>query len=109
MGLTPRFVRNANPDATTNELDAKQIVTVKELTDSQKDALIQQYVDIVVDSMDHKDMYSFIYNTLTEDFCNLSDEELQCEIECTHDEELYEELVDNVTQQYPKQLNQFGG
>ena len=93
------FVRNANPDATTSELDAKQIVTVKELTDAQRGALIEQYVDIVVDSMDHKDMYSFIYNTLTEDFCNLSDEELQCEIECTHDEELYTELVDNVTSQ----------
>lgn len=93
------YIRNANPDATTSELDAKQIVTVKELTNSQRDALIQQYVDIVVDGMDHKDMYHFIYNTLTEDFCNLSDEELQCEIECTHDEELYTELVDNVTSQ----------
>jgi len=90
------FIRNANPDATNSELDAKQIVRVKELTDSQRDSIIQQYVDIVVDSMDHKDMYSFIYNTLTEDFCNLSDEELQCEVECTHDEELWEELVDNV-------------
>ena len=25
------------------------------------------------------------------------------------DDEMYDELVDNVTQQYPKQLNQFGG
>jgi len=97
--LLMSYIRNANPDATTSELDAKQIVTVKELTNSQRDALIQQYVDIVVDGMDHKDMYHFIYNTLTEDFCNLSDEELQCEIECTHDEELYTELVDNVTSQ----------
>ena len=93
------YIRNANPDATTSELDAKQIVRVKELTDSQRDALIQQYVEICVDGMDHKDMYHFIHNTLTEDFCNLSDEELQCEIECTHDEELYTELVDNVTSQ----------
>lgn len=93
------YIRNANPDATTSELDAKQIVTVKELTNSQRDALIQQYVEICVDGMDHKDMYHFIHNTLTEDFCNLSDEELQCEIECTHDEELYTELVDNVTSQ----------
>ena len=29
--------------------------------------------------------------------------------DCNRDEELYDELVDNVTQQYPKQLNQFGG
>ena len=105
------FIRNANPDATNSELDAKKIVhnvtfddykfadeivdPLDHITQGKKEEIIQQYVDIVVDSMDHKDMYSFIYNTLTEDFCNLSDEELQCEVECTHDEELWEELVDN--------------
>ena len=94
---------NRNPNATNSELDAKQIVTNKELNPSQRSKLIEQYVDIVVDSMDHKDMYSFIYNTLTEDFDKLTDSELQDEIECTHDKELYEELVDNVTQQYAKQ------
>jgi hypothetical protein len=72
---------------------------MKDLTSAQRDTLTSRYVDLVVDGMDHKDMYHFIYNTLTEDFCNLSDEELQCEIECTHDEELYTELVDNVTSQ----------
>ena len=87
---------SANPNATNSELDAKKIVKNVELSDSQRDALIQQYVELCIDGMDHKDMYHFIYNTLEEDFCNLSDEELQCEVECTHDEELWEELVDNV-------------
>ena len=32
-----------------------------------------------------------------------TDDELKCQIESTHDEELYDELVDNVTQQYAKQ------
>ena len=80
-----------------------------ELTSLQKDELIDQYVDLHVDSMDYKDLVQFVSLTLKEDYHNLSDEELKCEIECTHDEELYEELVDNVTQQYPKQLNTFGG
>ena len=40
------FIRNANPNATNSELDAKQIVTVKELTDAQRGALIEQYVDL---------------------------------------------------------------
>ena len=107
-GMVMSFI-SANPNATNSELDAKKIVKNVELNDSQRDALIQQYVELCIDGMDHKDMYHFIYNTLVEDFCNFSDEELQCEVECTHDEELWEELVDNVTQQYPKQLNQFGG
>jgi len=79
------------------------------LTSAQKDELIDQYVDLHVDSMDFNDLVQFVSLTLKEDYHNLSDEELKCEIECTHDEELYEELVDNVTQQYPKQLNTFGG
>ena len=79
------------------------------LTSAQKDELIDQYVDLHVDSMDFNDLVQFVSVTLKEDYHNLSDEELKCEIECTHDEELYEELVDNVTQQYPKQLNTFGG
>ena len=39
---------------------------------------------------------------------SLSDIELKEDID-NNDEELYDELVDNVTQQYPKQLNTFGG
>ena len=50
--LLMSFIRNANPDATTSELDAKQIVTVKELTDSQRGELIEQYVELITDSMD---------------------------------------------------------
>ena len=80
-----------------------------ELTSLQKDELIDQYVDLHVDSMDHKDLVQFVSLTLKEDYHNLSDEELKCEIECTHDEELYDELVDNVTQQYAKLPNTFGG
>ena len=67
------------------------------LTPLQKDELIQQYVELCVDSMDHKDMYQFIYNTLTDDFNKLSNSELQDEIKYSFDEETLDELVDNVT------------
>ena len=70
---------------------------MKDLTNEQRDELIDQYVDLHVDSMDHKDLVQFVSLTLKEDYHSLSYEELQCEIECTHDEELYKELVDNVT------------
>ena len=66
------------------------------LTSLQKDELIQQYVELCVDSMDHKDMYQFVYNTLVEDFDKLTHSELQDEIKYSFDEETLDELVDNV-------------
>ena len=69
----------------------------KELTDAQRDTLIEQYVELCVDSMDHKDMYQFVYNTLVEDFDKLTHSELQDEIKYSFDEEILDELVDNVT------------
>jgi len=80
-----------------------------DLTSLQKDELIDQYVALHVDGMEFEDLIYFVTETLKEDYHNLSDEELKVEIECTHDEELYEELVDNVTQQYAKLPNTFGG
>ena len=90
---------SANPNATNSELDAKKIVKNVELNDSQRDALIQQYVELCIDGMDHKDMYHFIYNTLAEDFDKLTDSELQDEIKYSFDEETLDELIENVTQE----------
>ena len=70
---------------------------MKQLNDAQRDELIKQYVQLHVDIMDVEYLEQYVTETLKEDYYNLSDEELKCEIECTHDEELYEELVDNVT------------
>ena len=72
---------------------------MRNLTSLQKDELIQQYVELCVDGMDHKDMYHFIYNTLAEDFDKLSDLELQDEIRYSFDEETLDELIENVTQE----------
>ena len=71
----------------------------KKLTSLQKDQLIEQYVELCVDSMDHKDMYQFIYNTLAEDFDKLSDSELEDEIRYSFDDETFDELVESVTQE----------
>ena len=71
----------------------------KKLTSLQKDQLIEQYVELCVDSMDHKDMYHFIYNTLVEDFDKLSDIELEDEIRYSFDDETFDELVESVTQE----------
>ena len=105
------FIRNANPDATNSELDAKQVIfndykfadeiddPLDNITQEIKEQVIEQYVELVVDNMDIKTMMQFITDLLTDEYHDYSDMELQDQIECTHDEELYTELVDNVTSQ----------
>ena len=100
---------NANPNATNSELDSKRIITNKELTSAQKDELIEQFVEIQLDNMTTQDLYELASEYVTNSFDRLTDSEIKERIESLHDAELYDELVDNVTQQYPKQLNQFGG
>ena len=67
------------------------------LTAAQCTELIEQYVELITDSMDWKTMTAFVVNTLTEDYHNLSEEELFTEIECSFDKETLDELVDNIT------------
>ena len=81
----------------------------KELNLTQKDKLIEQYVEIVVDNMDVKSMMQFITDTLKDEYNDYSDDELKCQIECSHDEELYNELVDNVTNETVLDVNNNGG
>ena len=102
------YRQSANPNATNSELDAKKIVTNSGLTSTQREELIEQFVELVVDGMDTKDLVRYVSDQLTEYYEDCSDVELK-EFVDNYDEELYDELVDNVTQQYPKQLNSFGG
>jgi len=68
-----------------------------DLTDKQRDGLIEQYVELVIDNMDIKTMTQVITKQLTDTYQDYSIEELQTQVETTHDKELYKELVDNVT------------
>ena len=100
------YSQKANPNATNSELDSKRIITHKELTSAQRDELIEQFVELQVDNMDTKTMAEWITDILVNDYDKLTDSELKERVDC-YDEELFDELVDNVTQQYPKQLNTF--
>ena len=66
------------------------------LTAQQKDELIDQYVQMCVDSMDYKSLEQFVIDTLRNDFIPLSDSELQDEIKYSFDEEVLEDLINNV-------------
>ena len=90
------YSQSANPNATNSELDAKVIITQPELTLTQKDELIEQYVELVVDNMDTKTLAQFVTDILKDEYNDYSDDELKCQIEATHDDELYNELVENV-------------
>ena len=98
----------ANPNATNSEMDSKQIINNVELTDSQRDELTEQYVEIVVDSMDMDSLVQYAKDQL---IAYHNEDSLECLKEDidNYDEELYDELVDNVTQQYAKLPNTFGG
>ena len=93
---------NPNSNPTNSELDAKQIITHKQLNRQELDEVIEQYVELVVDSMDMKTLECYAQEQLTNYFTKLSQHELKEDIDC-YDEDLFDELVDNVLQQYPKQ------
>ena len=101
------YSQKANPNATNSELDSKRIITHKELTSLQRDELIEQFVEIQIDSLDMDSLVELASEYITQSFDRLTDSEIKERIQSLFDEELYEELVDNVTQQYPKQLNTF--
>ena len=102
--------QSANPNATNSELDAKKIVKNVQLNNDQFGELVQQFVELQVDNMDTKTMAEWITDELIFQYGKLTNEELKERVNCYDDNDgLFEELVDNVTQQYPKQLNAFGG
>ena len=86
---------NSNP--TNSELDAKQIVTHSRLTSAQRDELIEQFVEIQLDNMDTQSLYELASEYVTNSFDRLTDSEIKERIESLYDEELYDELIDNVT------------
>ena len=69
----------------------------KELTDVQRSELISQFVEIVVDNMDTKTLVQYVTDDLEHFYENRCDDVELKEFIDNHDEELYEELVDNVT------------
>ena len=78
------------------------------LNNDQQDKLVEQFVELQVDNMDTKTMMEWITDELIFQYGKLTKEELKERVDC-YDDGLFEELVDNVTQQYAKLPNTFGG
>ena len=102
------YSQKANPNATNSEMDSKTIIKHPELTDAQIDEVTQQYVEIVVDGMDTKTLVAYAIDQLTAYYNEGSLDDLKEDID-NYQDDLFDELVDNVTQQYAKLPNTFGG
>ena len=76
------------------------------LTTAQRDALIEQFVEVQIDSLDMQSLIELATEYITQSFDRLTDSEIKERIESLFDEELYEELVDNVI--YNESFNQGG-
>ena len=66
------------------------------LNNDKQDKLVEQFVELQVDNMDTKDLVRYAIDGMIEYFNEGSLDELREEVN-TFDEELYEQLVDNVT------------
>ena len=80
-----------------------------QINPDQRNELIDQYVEIQVDNMSHESLYEYAQLKLKHFYQNLSDSEIKERIESSHDEELYDELVDNVTNETVLDTNNTGG
>ena len=50
------------------------------LIDMNRDQLQNDYIETIIDGMDHKDMWQFVYDTLEQNLEKYSDEELVTEV-----------------------------
>ena len=99
--------QSARQNATNSELDAKQILTNSGLTSTQRNKIAEQFAELVVDGMDMNDLINYVHCNMIDYFSKLTADELEEEV-YNHDEELWEELVDNVTNTDPILYNNGG-
>ena len=106
------YSRKANPNASSSEMDPrfKTIKPFVQLTSEQRDELIQQFVEIQVDNMDTQTLVEFVTDMLINDYSELNDWELKERVTCFNDDDdLYDELVENVTNETVLDINNTGG
>ena len=77
---------------------------MENLTDSQKSELISQFVEIVVDGMDLKDLVQYVTDDLENFYENKCDDNELKELINNHDNELYNELIENIKQEQKSKI-----
>jgi len=69
---------------------------MKELNQREREDLTEQFVEIVVDNMDTTDLVRYAIEQLIDNYNQYSLEELREDVD-NYQDDLYDELVDNVT------------
>ena len=82
-------------------------MTTPLLNQDQLDGIIDQFSEIIVDGMDTKTLCQYVYDDLVDYYSKLTQDELQ-EFIVSHDEDLWDELVDNETSVPPVVEKSFG-
>jgi len=67
------------------------------LTSQQLDQLVKNYAERIVDEMDTKCLMQLAFDTVVENLCHLSEEDVLNEIANVYDENVIEELIESVT------------
>ena len=83
-------------------------LTMKDLNPRQREDLTEQFVELVVDNMSEKDLVRYAQEQLIDALNQYSLEELKEDVD-SFDEDLYDELVDNVTNETVLDTNNNGG
>ena len=78
------------------------------LNDQQIYDIIEQYVEIKIDRMSHQDLVEHVTQDLTDWYSDFTLDELKDTID-VNDEGLFDELVDNVTNETVLDVNNNGG
>lgn len=69
------------------------------LTPQQLDEVIEKYCDRVVDEMDTKSMEQMLYDLLVDSFQSANQHDMEDLITSIYDEEYWQDLVEDVTQE----------
>ena len=81
---------------------------MSKLNSTQHNEIAEQFAELVVDGMDMKTLVQYVYDDLIEYYEKCDQEELKEQID-DYDEDLYDELVDNVTNETFLDTNNTGG
>ena len=79
-----------------------------DLNERQREDLTEQFVELVVDNMSEKDLVRYTQEQLIDTLNQYSIDELKDDVN-NFDEELFDELVDNVTNETVLDVNNTGG
>ena len=79
-----------------------------ELTSNQRNEIAEQFVELVVDNMSEKDLVRYAQEQLIDALNQYSIDELKEDVD-NFDDELFDELVDNVTNETVLDVNNNGG